>query len=52
MPEDDDAQERHINIHFAPEMMAGAYANFANVSHSDYASSCPASISPRSSCGS
>jgi hypothetical protein len=28
--------ERHINIHFAPEMMAGHYANFANVSHSDY----------------
>ena len=36
MNENDDAQERHINIHFAPEMMAGAYANFANVSHSDY----------------
>jgi Protein of unknown function (DUF3467) len=36
MTEDDDAQERHINIHFAPEMMAGAYANFANVSHSEY----------------
>jgi hypothetical protein len=28
--------ERHINIHFAPEVMAGHYANFANVSHSDY----------------
>ena len=28
--------ERHINIHFSPEMMAGNYANFANVSHSDY----------------
>ena len=28
--------ERHINIHFAPEIMAGDYANFANVSHSDY----------------
>ncbi len=28
--------ERHINIHFAPEEMAGHYANFANVSHSDY----------------
>jgi hypothetical protein len=27
---------RHINIHFDPQMMAGAYANFANVSHSDY----------------
>ena len=36
MTEEDDPQERHINIHFAPEMMAGAYANFANVSHSDY----------------
>jgi hypothetical protein len=29
-------QERHINIHATPEMMAGVYANFANVSHSDY----------------
>jgi Protein of unknown function (DUF3467) len=29
-------QDRHINIHFSPEMMAGVYANFANVSHSDY----------------
>jgi hypothetical protein len=28
--------ERHINIQFAPEMMAGHYSNFANVSHSDY----------------
>src|SRR5919112_2842797 len=28
--------DRHINIHFSPEMMAGVYANFANVSHSDY----------------
>jgi hypothetical protein len=28
--------QRHINIHFAPELMAGVYANFANVSHSDY----------------
>ena len=27
---------RHINIHFSPEIMAGVYANFANVSHSDY----------------
>ena len=33
----DDAQpERHLNIHFTPEIMAGVYANFANVSHSDY----------------
>jgi hypothetical protein len=28
--------ERHINIHFSPEMMGGVYANFANVSFSDY----------------
>jgi hypothetical protein len=34
--EDDDTNERHINIHFAPEDMAGHYANFANVSFSDY----------------
>ena len=32
MPEDD----RRFNIHATPEMMAGVYANFANVSHSDY----------------
>src|SRR3954452_19025488 len=29
-------QERHLNIHFSPEIMAGVYANFANVSHSAY----------------
>ena len=34
MPED--GRERHINLHIAPEQMAGTYANFANVSHSDY----------------
>ncbi len=28
--------ERHINLHFSPEVMAGVYANFANVSHSEY----------------
>jgi hypothetical protein len=33
---DDDQPERHINIHTSPEIMAGVYANFANVSHSDY----------------
>ena len=36
MASDDPGPERHINIHFAPEIMAGVYANFANVSHSDY----------------
>jgi hypothetical protein len=34
--EDRDTPERHINIHFSPEDMGGKYANFANVSHSDY----------------
>ena len=28
--------DRQINIHIEPEKMAGHYANFANVSHSDY----------------
>ena len=34
--DDPNTPERHINIHFSPEIMAGHYANFANVSHSDY----------------
>jgi hypothetical protein len=34
--DDPNRPERHINIHFSPEIMAGVYANFANVSHSDY----------------
>ena len=34
--DDDVPTERHLNIHFSPEIMAGVYANFANVSHSDY----------------
>jgi hypothetical protein len=25
-----------VNLHTSPEIMAGVYANFANVSHSDY----------------
>ena len=36
MADDQHAHERHINIHFDPKHMAGKYANFANVSHSDY----------------
>jgi hypothetical protein len=36
MEDDPDRTERRINIHFPQEIMAGAYANFANVSHSDY----------------
>jgi hypothetical protein len=34
--DDEGPAERHLNIHFSPEIMAGVYANFANVSHSDY----------------
>ena len=34
--DDPDRSERRINIHFSPEIMAGAYSNFANFSHSDY----------------
>jgi hypothetical protein len=34
--DDDIPRERQLNIHFSPEIMAGVYANFANVSHSDY----------------
>jgi hypothetical protein len=33
---DDDAQDRQLNIHLDPEQMAGAYANFANVTFSPY----------------
>jgi hypothetical protein len=32
----DQQPERSFNIHFDPEHMPGVYANFANVSHSDY----------------
>ena len=33
---DEDAQERQLNIHLDPEHLAGTYANFANISFSDY----------------
>ena len=33
---DDDVPERQLNIHLDPEQMAGVYANFANVTFSDY----------------
>jgi hypothetical protein len=34
---DDEApQERQLNIHLDPEHMAGVYANFANISFSQY----------------
>ena len=36
MADEHHGPERHINIHFDPAQMAGHYANFANVSHSDY----------------
>jgi hypothetical protein len=36
MAHNDDPNERSINLHFTPEIMAGTYANFANVSFSDY----------------
>jgi Protein of unknown function (DUF3467) len=33
---EDGERERHINMHMSPEIMAGVYSNFANVSHSEY----------------
>jgi hypothetical protein len=36
MADEDARSGRHINIHFPPETLAGVYANFANVSHSEY----------------
>jgi len=33
---DDEAQERQLNIHLDPEHLGGVYANFANISFSDY----------------
>jgi Protein of unknown function (DUF3467) len=36
MADEPQGPERHINIHFDPQHLAGHYANFANVSHSDY----------------
>jgi hypothetical protein len=33
---DDEPRDRQLNIHMDPEQMAGVYANFANVSFSDY----------------
>src|SRR6476469_7441778 len=34
--DDPNTPERHFNIHFSPDIIAGVYSNFANVSHSDY----------------
>src|SRR5687767_11030678 len=33
---DEEARERQLNIHLDPDNLAGVYANFANVSFSDY----------------
>ncbi len=33
---DDAAPERQLNIHLDPEHLGGVYANFANISFSDY----------------
>jgi Protein of unknown function (DUF3467) len=32
----DDRPERQLNIHMDPEKLAGVYANFANITFSDY----------------
>jgi uncharacterized protein DUF3467 len=34
--DDNGSQERQVNIHVDPEHMGGVYANFANISFSDY----------------
>jgi hypothetical protein len=34
--DDEDAQERQLNIHLDPAQLGGVYANFANVSFSPY----------------
>ena len=33
---DEESHERQLNIHLDPDNLAGVYANFANVSFSDY----------------
>jgi hypothetical protein len=34
--DEDDPQQRQLNIHLDPEHLAGVYSNFANISFSDY----------------
>ena len=36
MDEDDSSPERQLNIQIAEEHLAGTYANFANITFSDY----------------
>jgi hypothetical protein len=33
---DDEGPERQLNIHLDPQHLAGVYANFANITFSDY----------------
>ena len=33
---DDESSERQLNIHMDPALLAGVYANFANITFSDY----------------
>ncbi|HEY7148782.1 MAG TPA: DUF3467 domain-containing protein [Gaiellaceae bacterium] len=33
---DEDSRERQLNIHIDPDVMAGVYSNFANISFSPY----------------
>ena len=33
---EEEGQQRQLNIHLDPENLAGVYANFANISFSDY----------------
>jgi len=33
---DNDREERRLNIHMDPELIGGVYANFANITFSDY----------------
>ena len=33
---DDERSERHLNIHMEPDQLQGVYANFANISYSEY----------------
>ena len=36
MSDENEHGERQINIHTSPEQMAGVYANFANITYSQY----------------
>ena len=36
LPGEQDAEERHLNIQLPPELIGGVYANFANITFSQY----------------